>query len=241
MESEAHRGYRKRHIDFGGGSSKLAFSSPTNRITTSGYSYDAAGNLTNDTVHAYTFDAENKILKVDTASPYVYDGEGERVRKLVGENLRFIYGIGGQEIAEFSGASGALQKEYIYGAGGVLATIEPTAVNSNATRYTTSDNLGTPRVVTTSSAGVVSRHDYKPFGEEIGAGTGSRTTGMGYSVADGVRQRFTQKERDVETGLDYFGARYLRVHRDGSRVAIRRCWALSKSVIRKDGTAMHMS
>src|SRR5207253_2878934 len=26
--------------------------------------------------------------------------------------------------------------------------------------------------------------------------------------SDGARQRFTQKERDVETGLDYFGARY---------------------------------
>jgi RHS repeat-associated protein len=67
---------------------------------------------------------------------------------------------------------------------------------------------GTPRVVTNSSAGVVSRHDYKPFGEEIGSGIGSRTTAMGYSVADGVRQRFTSKERDNETGLDYFGARY---------------------------------
>jgi len=159
-------------------------------------------------VHAYTFDAENKILKVDTVSAYTYDGEGQRVRKLVGENLRFIYGIGGQEIAEFSGASGALQKEYIYGADGLLATIEPTAVNANGTRYTTSDNLGTPRVVTNSAAGVISRHDYKPFGEEISAGIGSRTTGMGYSVADGVRQHFTSKERDVETGLDYFDARY---------------------------------
>jgi RHS repeat-associated protein len=63
-------------------------------------------------------------------------------------------------------------------------------------------------VVTNSSAGVVSRRDYKPFGEEIGAGIGSRTTAMGYSVADGVRQRFTSKERDNETGLDYFVARY---------------------------------
>ena len=178
-QTNAYDRYGNRQIDYGGGSYNLAFSSTTNRITTSGYSYDAAGNLTNDTVHAYTFDAENKILKVDTVSAYTYDGEGQRVRKLVGENLRFIYGIGGQEIAEFSGASGALQKEYIYGASGLLATIEPTAVNSNGTRYTTSDNLGTPRVVTNSSAGVVSRHDYKPFGEEIGSGTGGRTSGMG--------------------------------------------------------------
>jgi len=47
-----------------------------------------------------------------------------------------------------------------------------------------------------------------PFGEELFAGTGCRTTTQGYSQSDGVRQRFTQKERDVETGLDYFGARY---------------------------------
>jgi len=47
-----------------------------------------------------------------------------------------------------------------------------------------------------------------PFGEELFAGPGGRTTTQGYSQSDGVRQRFTRKERDVETGLDYFGARY---------------------------------
>jgi len=31
---------------------------------------------------------------------------------------------------------------------------------------------------------------------------------QGYGVYDGVRQQFTGKERDNETGLDYFGARY---------------------------------
>ena len=47
-----------------------------------------------------------------------------------------------------------------------------------------------------------------PFGEELFAGTGGRTTAQGYSASDGVRQHFTQKERDIETGLDYFLARY---------------------------------
>lgn len=37
---------------------------------------------------------------------------------------------------------------------------------------------------------------------------GGRTSEMGYGVYDGIRQRFTGKERDTETGLDYFGARY---------------------------------
>jgi RHS repeat-associated protein len=60
----------------------------------------------------------------------------------------------------------------------------------------------------TGSVANVKRHDYLPFGEELIAGTGGRTAAQGYSGADGVRQQFTDKERDFETGLDYFLARY---------------------------------
>jgi hypothetical protein len=38
----------------------------------------------------------------------------------------------------------------------------------------------------------VKRHDYLPFGEELFAGVGSRTTAQGYA-ADAVRQKFTSK------------------------------------------------
>jgi RHS repeat-associated protein len=78
------------------------------------------------------------------------------------------------------------------------------------------DQLGTPRMVVdqTGSLAGVKRHDYLPFGEELFGGPanqpgpGGRTTTQGYSGGDGVRQQFTLKERDIETGLDYFGARY---------------------------------
>ena len=71
------------------------------------------------------------------------------------------------------------------------------------------DHLGTPRMVADQMGSLVGikRHDYLPFGEEIGAGVGGRTTGQGY-VADNVRQQFTGYERDDETGLDYAQARY---------------------------------
>ena len=126
----------------------------------------------------------------------------------MGENTRFIYGIGGELIAEFDGATGNLKKEYVYG-GGSLITIEPTAVNSNGTQYTTGDHLGPPRVVTNSSTVVVSRHDYMPFGEELGAGVGGRTTAIGFGGGgDNNRKKFTGYERDTETGLDFAQARY---------------------------------
>jgi len=72
------------------------------------------------------------------------------------------------------------------------------------------DQLGTPRMVfdKTGNLATTKRHDYLPFGEELIAGQGVRTGPQGYSVTDGVRQKFTSKEHDNETGLDYFLARY---------------------------------
>lgn len=77
-------------------------------------------------------------------------------------------------------------------------------------RWLVSDHLGTPRMEAdqTGSLTGISRHDYLPFGEEIGAGVGGRTQAQGYGLVDNVRQHLTGKERDNETGLDYFGARY---------------------------------
>ena len=77
-------------------------------------------------------------------------------------------------------------------------------------RWLVSDHLGTPRMVfdQTGSLANMKRHDYLPFGEELFAPIGGRSTAQGYAGGDGVRQQFTQKERDIETGLDYSIHRY---------------------------------
>jgi len=77
-------------------------------------------------------------------------------------------------------------------------------------QWLVTDQLGTPRMVfdKTGSLANMKRHDYLPFGEELFAAPNQRTTTQGYSVTDGLRQQFTSKERDNETGLDFFGARY---------------------------------
>ena len=76
-------------------------------------------------------------------------------------------------------------------------------------QWLVSDHLGTPRIILdeTGSLANVKRHDYLPFGEEI-TSLGLRSASLGYATGDGVRQQFTAKERDNETGLDYFLARY---------------------------------
>ena len=83
-------------------------------------------------------------------------------------------------------------------------------------RWLVSDHLGTPRMVFDQTGNLTSpdgqsgmtRHDYFPFGEEIGTGVGGRTTTQGYSAFDGVRQKFTSAERDDETRLDFMQVRY---------------------------------
>jgi len=82
------------------------------------------------------------------------------------------------------------------------------------------DQLGTSRMVFDQSGDLtvldqngnyvrgVTRHDYLPFGEELDAGVGGRTTAQGYSASDRVRQKFTGYEHDSESGLDYAHARY---------------------------------
>ena len=86
-----------------------------------------------------------------------------------------------------------------------------TSAGGEELQWLVPDHLGTPRIILdhTGNRTNVKRHDYLPFGEELYAGTGGRTVAQGYA-GDGIRQQFTQKERDVETGLDYFGARYYR-------------------------------
>jgi RHS repeat-associated protein len=76
-----------------------------------------------------------------------------------------------------------------------------------------SDQLGTPRMIVGKTGALASakRHDYLPFGKEIGgpqvALLGGRTPAQGYS-SDTVSQHFTGYEADGETGLNFAQARY---------------------------------
>lgn len=65
-----------------------------------------------------------------------------------------------------------------------------------AWRYYSSDHLGTPRVVTSSTGSVLETHTYRPFGEEVGGTFGLQPL------------KFAAMERDLASGNDYNHARY---------------------------------
>ena len=82
------------------------------------------------------------------------------------------------------------------GAGSTVADIE----------WLVTDQLGTPRMIfdKTGSLANTKRHDYLPFGEELFANQGLRTTAQGYPQSpnsnDTVRQKFTQKNGTLKPG-----------------------------------------
>ncbi len=176
--------------------SLAAYNAQTNRINAR--EYDLSGNITRNyqtTGHTYSYDAENRMVSYDGGQPnvnpmaarYSYDGDGRRVRAQTASGVTvFVSDATGKLVAEYSTAG---------------------QTRTGGTSYLTADSLGTPRVVTGESGEVKARHDYLPFGEEVGAGTGGRTTVQGYGVNDGVRQKFTGYERDNETDLDFAQAR----------------------------------
>jgi RHS repeat-associated protein len=171
--------------------SQGAFNAANNRLFAS--VYDGAGNQTGDAQsRTFTYDAENRQTTFNgTVEQYFYDGDGRRVKKTDNSGTTvFVYNAGGQLIAEYH------------------SDPVPPAAGGGGTSYLTSDHLGSTRVVTKSDGTVKARYDYLPFGEELGSGIGQRTVAMGYSAADSTKQKFTQKERDSESGLDYFGTRY---------------------------------
>jgi RHS repeat-associated protein len=90
----------------------------------------------------------------------------------------------------------------------VMGEVQVWGGSTGQVNWIVPDHLGTPRMIAdqTGSLANVKRHDYLPFGEEIGL-IGGRTGAKGF-MNDGMRQKFTGYERDWETGLDYAKARY---------------------------------
>jgi RHS repeat-associated protein len=163
-----------------------------------GYTYDAAGNMTWDPTDGVTstYDQENRIAtatKNGVTTTYTYDDGGNRAKKSNGTTGTIYWYMAPGIVAE-SDLVGNLTSEYLFFAAERVARKD---YPSNAVSYYFSDHLKTASVVTDSVGNIKSESDYYPWGGELQ-----------FVNSDSNHYKFTGKERDVETGLDYFGARY---------------------------------
>ncbi len=173
---------------------------PSNRISSVNnggsfnytYSYDNAGNVTNDGLHTYIYDAENRLVSVDSGATaqYTYDYKNRRTVKTVGTTITRYVWDDWQVIAEYDGSTGNLSTEFIYSGNRMIGRFA-----GGTTRYYLNDRLS-ERVVLDTNSAIVGRMGHLPYGEQFG------TSG------EQENHRFTSYERDSETGMDYAVNRY---------------------------------
>lgn len=159
------------------------------------FTYDVAGDLLQDGSNSYTYDAEGRISAVNGGTKYIYDAEGYRVAKedsSGGVIASYVLGLGGEQVAEMNG-SGQWQHSNVYAMGRLLATYD-----SAGTHFHLADALGSRRVQAQPNGTAEYWCINYPFGDGLNC----------WGDADATEQHFTGKERDSESGNDYFGARY---------------------------------
>ena len=169
----------------------------TNRMTQIGSStptYDANGNVLNDTAHTYTWDANGRPVTIDTVG-LTYDALGRMVEQnRSGVYTEIAYGPNGGKLAIMSGQT--LQKGFVPLAGGSVAVYN----SSGLAYYRHSDWLGSSRFASTPARAMYFDGAYAPFGENY-AQTG--TTDLS----------FTGMNQDTVANLFDFPAReYNAIH-----------------------------
>jgi RHS repeat-associated protein len=132
------------------------------------YSYDAAGNITNDGTRSFTYNDAGRMVSATNAgvtTAYALNGAGQRVRKTTsGLSTYFFYDEAGHLLGEY-GASGSLIQETVWFGDTPVATLRPDGGGGVNVFYVHADHLNTPRRISRPSDNfVVWRWDSDPFG-----------------------------------------------------------------------------
>lgn len=168
------------------------------------FSYNADGDLTQiiqgGTVHALSYDTFHRMLSYKSSTTplaeFGYDAHGGRAyKKSGGTTTNYFEDHGnGNILSEIP--DNDPPTNYVYLGSTLVAKLG--AADYPVAFYHT-DPYGTPHVMTGSDGSIIWQGDYFPFGQEYDITTAKTAN----------KKRFIGKEKDAETGLDYFGARYM--------------------------------
>jgi RHS repeat-associated protein len=203
-----------------------------------GPTYDNSGDVTNDGAHQYLYDAEGRICAVytnpvagiSTMTGYLYDADGTRIAKGsisawscdpaqngFQTTNDYILGLGGEQLTEMgmggtvpSGATTTglvWQHANIWSGGKLLGTYD-----NDGLHFYLDDPLGTRRAQTNYAGVLEQTCQSLPYGDALTCVSqpdpGGNISPYIASLTAPTEHHFTGKERDTESGNDYFGARY---------------------------------
>jgi RHS repeat-associated protein len=161
------------------------YSTSTNRMTLIGSStptYDSNGNVTNDFLNTYSWDANGRPVTADTIG-LTYDALGRMVEQNRSSvYTEIVYTPSGAKLALMSGST--LQKGFVPLTGGSMAVYN----SSGLAYYRHSDWIGSSRFASTTSRTMYSDGAYGPFGEPYAqTGTADESfTGMNQDTAANI-------------------------------------------------------
>ncbi|TXK77157.1 RHS repeat domain-containing protein, partial [Mesonia sp. K4-1] len=184
------------------------------------YTYDEAGNmLTMPHLNEMGWDEDDMLVEADLGGGgtayYRYDSSGNRVRKVIvngGVKKERLY-VGEWELWQQS-TNGTIETERetlsIADNQKSFLQLETLTIENGNTvaaptinwRYQYDNHLGSACLELEDSANIISYEEYYPFGAS------SYRSGKNESEVKLKRYRYCGKERDEETGLYYYGARY---------------------------------
>lgn len=192
--------------------------------------YDLAGNILYDGTNKYLYDGEGRQCAVQTGGTggpvtgYLYNAEGLRVIKgsmnnftacpnsaasFTAINQQFLLDSAGNQVTELNGSGGWNHTNLWDG------TALDGTYDNKGLHFHLKDPLGTRRVQlaagsnlvnNVSTAGMVEEYCLsEPFGDALNC---YNPPGAPATADDATEHHFTSKERDTESGNDYFKARY---------------------------------
>jgi RHS repeat-associated protein len=155
----------------------------------SNLTYDSAGEVTKDQLgNSFTYDANGRILTGGSGT-YVYDGDGNRVKKTV-SGTTTLYWPGAGSLLDESNSSGTTFGKQVQFAG-LLVWHEDTSGTGN---FLFHDQLGSTRITGSASGSLADDNDYESFGGIF--------HNYGASPSD-INYLFTGDESDAETSSYY--------------------------------------
>jgi RHS repeat-associated protein len=184
----------KQNLTAGSGPAPQYTFGSWNHISGSGVAYDSPGNMTNDgllpVAHTYTYDAENRLIKVDNGSTatYKYDAMGRRVTQATSAGaFEYLMDLQGNPVTKLvAGTSSTLSSEVV-----IAGRHWGTDVMSGSMLFMHGDWLGTGRAWTNLSGSVVQECQNFAFGDSLScSGTANNTdtnfTGTPYDTEDAM-------------------------------------------------------
>ncbi|MDR3746085.1 MAG: RHS repeat-associated core domain-containing protein [Acidobacteriaceae bacterium] len=190
-----------------------------NHLSSGLVGYDAAGDIISDVSNQYVYDAEGRLCAVQNRlfggwTGYLYDAAGNRVAKgtlsssVTASNAcnmssngftqtaGYVVGPSGEQLTEVDAGNNWVHTN-AYAGGKLIGTYDAKGLHIYV-----DDPLGTRRVQVNDATGAVeATYQSLPFGDGY-------TPNFATGTDDPAENHFTGKERDTESGNDFFNARY---------------------------------